>query len=128
MHTLCLIRSHLEMFSKTKPGCSNQQPETRIIESTIWNPDHLDKTRRFRTSRYIPVCTGVYWYEVYIPTCTGIFQHIPNRDGIYLYIRYQRNYGFSIVGMLLSCQIMQVYTSHVQYNTSWCFKCKMIHV
>ncbi len=23
---------------------------------------------------------------------------------------------------------MQVYTSHAQYNTSWCFKCKTIHV
>ncbi len=98
------------------------------IELLIWNPDRLDKTRRFRTLRCILVCTGIYPYEVFIPTCTCIYQHIPNRDGIYLYKRYKRNDGFSIVGVLLSGQIMQVYTSQVQYTTSWCFKSKTIHV
>jgi hypothetical protein len=95
---------------------------------SIWNLHHLDKTRRFRTSRYKPVYTGM---SVFILTYTGIYQHtndIPNRHGIYLYILYQRNDGFSIVGVLHSCRIMQAYTFHVQYNTSWCFKCKMIHV
>jgi hypothetical protein len=66
--------------------------------------------------------------RVFIPTCTSIYWYIPNRHGIIgiyrdLYILYQRNDGFSIVGALLSGRIMHVYTSHIQYNTSWCFKC-----
>jgi hypothetical protein len=91
----------------------------------IWKPHHLDKTRRFRTLRYIPVYTGT---RVFILFRTCIYQYIPNRHVIYLYIRYKRNDGFSIVGALLSGRITQVYTSHVQYNTFWCFVCKTIHV
>jgi hypothetical protein len=103
--------------------------------ASIWKlePHHLDKTqaRRFRTLRYILVVyTGT---SVLILTCASlsIYQYImiPNRNGIYLYILYHtgRNDGFSIVGALLSCRIMQVYTSHVQHNTSWCFKCIFIY-
>ena len=95
------------------------------LHDIIWKPHHLDKTRQFGTLEYIPVYTGT---SHYILTCTNIYRYIPIRPDIYLYIRYQRNDGFFIIVALLSGRNMHVYTSHVQYNTSWCFKCKSIHV
>jgi hypothetical protein len=95
-------------------------PTNTHLESPPPGQDH--------TISYIKVYPGISRYEVFVPTCTGIYCYIPNRHGIYLYILHQRNDGFFIVGALLSGRIMPVYTSYVQYNTFWCFKCKTIHV
>ncbi len=102
-----------DYFTASAPGkleCSGNLnvPVHPSLESP---PPGQDQTISYNTGKVYP---SIYWYEVFVPTCTGIYRYIPNRHGIYLYILYQRNDGFSIVGTLLSCRIMHVYTSHIQ--------------
>ena len=40
----------------------------------IWNPHHLDKTIRFRISRYIPVYPGMRFSYRLVPAYTAIYQ------------------------------------------------------
>ncbi len=106
---------HLSESKSTVPGrLAESEPPSGIPGPTTWGPGQVQMIS------YIKVYLGIYWYECfhtdlywYIPVYT-MHQYIPNRHGIYLYILYQRNDGFSIVGALLSGPIMHVYTSHVQ--------------
>ncbi len=62
------------------PGQDVRCPEypgrtrTRTDVRNIWEPHHLDKTRRFRTSMYIPVYTGMRFSYRLILVYTAIYQ------------------------------------------------------
>jgi hypothetical protein len=52
-------------------SCYRRRPRPRV---SIWNPHHLDKTRRFRISRYIPVYTGMRFLYRLVLAYTAIYQ------------------------------------------------------
>ncbi len=53
-----------------------KSPSVQMIQDTfnIWKPHHLDKTRRFRTLRYIPVYTGMRFSYWLVLVYTAIYQ------------------------------------------------------
>jgi hypothetical protein len=86
------------------------------------------------------VCTGtsMYWYvEVqhssfifwYVPvyTSTGVYKTAIIRTSYIQVCTTSKSWWLITLGASILGRYMEVYTSHVQHNTSLCFKCKIIH-
>ncbi len=80
------------------------------------------------------VCTGMYWYVGvqhftvwYVPVYTGMYQTAIIRTSYILVYTVSKSWWFFTLGASILGRYAEVYTSHVQHNTSWCFKRKIIH-
>ncbi len=113
------------------------------MQNKMLMPQHLDNyisptpgQLEEQTISYILVCTSMYWYVGvqhftlwYVPVYTGMYQTAIIRTWYILVPIYtvSKSRWFFTLGASILGRYMEVYTSHVQNNTSWCFKCKIIH-
>jgi hypothetical protein len=68
---------------------------------------------------------------LHVLVCTSMYRDIPDRyfqNMIYTSIYCIKELMVFHSGGIILGGYMEVYTSHVQHNTSWCFKCKITYV
>jgi hypothetical protein len=107
-----------------------------MMSFTVSCVSHLESPThgQEQTISYILVCTCMYWYVGvhnftfwYVPVYTCMYQTAIIRTSYILVCTISKSWWFFTLGALILGRYMEVYTSHVQHNTSWCFKCKIIH-
>ena len=107
-----------------------------MMSFTVSCVSHLESPTpgQEQTISYILVCTCMYWYVGvhnftfwYVPVYTYMYQTAIIRTSYILVCTISKSWWFFTLGASILGRYMEVYTSHVQHNTSWCFKCKIFH-